>query len=358
MEIPDFKNLSLWITFAVFAVSTGAVWIAGTRIAGYADAISEQTGVGQVAVGMVLLGGITSLPEVAVAITSALAQNPALAVNNLLGGVAMQVAILAVADAVVGRQALTVVVASPAVMLQGAFGILLLSLVAAAIAVGDLPLLGIGAWAWIGLGVYVIAVWKIADSQGRQPWIARKTQEQKTRDARTASEDEESRRKQERHAAKSLASLGVMTALAAAVILVAGFLLSRTGAAIAEQTGLGQSFVGAVLLAFSTSLPEISTVLGAVRLLRYEMAISDIFGSLLFNTTLIFVVDAAYDGGPVLNEVGTFSLLAALLGIFVTALYLIGMIERRDRTIIHMGVDSLAVIIVYFSGLVLLYQLR
>jgi cation:H+ antiporter len=42
----------------------------------------------------------------------------------------------------------------------------------------------------------------------------------------------------------------------------------------------------------------------------------------------------------------------------VTAIYLAGMIERRDRTVLRMGYDSLAVVVVYLGGVTLLYQLR
>ena len=124
------------------------------------------------------------------------------------------------------------------------------------------------------------------------------------------------------------------------------------------QTGLGQHFVGAVLLAFATSLPEISTVVATLRLRQYEMAISDVLGTNLFNTSLLFLVDAIYTGQPVLNTVGDFSLLTALLGILMATIYLVGLIERRNRTIGRMGVDSLAILVVYASGLFLLYQLR
>jgi hypothetical protein len=55
--------------------------------------------------------------------------------------------------------------------------------------------------------------------------------------------------------------------------------LAQSGEALSEQTGLGTSFFGAVFLAFSTSLPEISTVVAAVRMRQYAMAVSDVFGT-------------------------------------------------------------------------------
>jgi cation:H+ antiporter len=80
--------------------------------------------------------------------------------------------------------------------------------------------------------------------------------------------------------------------------------LSKTGDAIAEQSGLGASLVGFVLVAFATSLPELSSIIAALRRRRYEMAVGDIFGTNLFNIGLLFVADLAYPGGPVLREGG------------------------------------------------------
>ncbi len=140
--------------------------------------------------------------------------------------------------------------------------------------------------------------------------------------------------------------------------MVAGFLVARTGDVLAAQTGLEASLVGVVLVAIATSRPEVSTTLAAVRLGEYEMAFSNIFGTNLFDVLLIFLVDAFYQGGPVLNEVGRSSVFGALLGIAVTTVYLAGLVEPRDRVILRMGVDPLVVPITCLRGVALLYQLR
>ncbi|MGV3742493.1 MAG: sodium:calcium antiporter [Burkholderiaceae bacterium] len=358
MDFLNFKSQPLWMNLAVFAASGSVVWMSGTKISRYADVIARKSGIGHVAVGIALLGSLSSLPEIAVSLSSAISQSPVLAVNNLLGGVAMQVAILAVADAFIGRQPLTVTVTSPTVLLQGTLNVLLLTLVAAGIALDDVAFLGIGAWPWAILMVYGLAIWNIAQSQNREPWIAANAKEQKQKNARAEEEVRSKNSLQQQLEQESLRKIGIRTAIAAGAILVAGFFLSQIGDAIAEQTGLGQNFVGAVLLALSTSLPEISIVFAAVRLKQYEMVIAEIFGSNAFSITLIFLVDALYAGKPVLGEVSKFSLFAALLAIFITTLFLVGLVERRDRTVARMGIDSLAVLIAYAGGLFLLYQLR
>lgn len=338
-----FEAFPLPANLSLFALAAALVWFAGTRIAGYADAIAEKTGMGREVLGIVLLGGVTSLPEMAVASTASLAGHPALSVNDLLGSAAINVVIIAVADAALGRGAITSVLASPGVLLQGVLGIVLLAMVVGATMTLDVPLWGASAWTWLVLLAYAASVWIIAKSHAKQAWTAaRRPRDQPVRSKEPG----------------ALRPLLAKTALAGAAVLVAGFFLAESGAAIAAQTGLGTSFVGAVLLAASTSLPEVSTVLAAVRLKRYEMAVSDVFGTNLFNVTIIFAVDLLYDGGPVLAEVGRFAGFGALLAIVLTAFYLAGMIERRDRTILRMGYDSLAVLGAYLGGLAMLYALK
>ncbi|HEX6155764.1 MAG TPA: hypothetical protein VFZ54_07055, partial [Burkholderiales bacterium] len=91
--------MSLGLALGIFAAAAAVVWFAGTRIAGYADQIAEKTGLGRELLGLLLLGGVTSLPELAVASTAAVAGHPALSVNDILGSAAINVLIIALADA-------------------------------------------------------------------------------------------------------------------------------------------------------------------------------------------------------------------------------------------------------------------
>jgi len=348
----ELAGLGLAANLAVFAAAAAMVWMAGVRITRYANVISVRTGMGQALVGMLLLGGVTSLPEVAVAVSAAAHGDGALAVNSVLGGIAMQVAILAVADIVIGKKALTAVVPNPIVFLQGAFKVFLLSVVASAIVVGDVAFLGIGLWMWLLFFLCVFAMWVLACAKGRRPWRVVDDEDLE------GDERRHSEREAERDASQSLRSTMAKATMAAAVIVAAGYALSRTGDAIAEQTGLGESFVGAVLVAIATSLPEVSTVLTAARAGLYTMAVSDIFGTNLFDITLLFVVDAVAGGEPVLNAAGRFSTFAAIIGITVTMMFVAGVAERRDRTMLRMGIDSAGVLVTYLGGLVILYFLR
>lgn len=340
-----FHSLPVAANIAIFAAAAVVVWLVGTRLARYADAIAEETGIGRAFLGMMLLGGVTSLPEISVAVTATLQGSPALSINDVFGSAAINILILALADAVLGRSALTSVVGSPVVLLQGVIGIVLMALAAGATVVGDRLIFGVGAWCWLMLAVYVLAVALMARTRADAAWhITPKSGPGKD------SAD------QAKHA--SLGTLVKKTVAAGAAIFVAGSLLALSGEALAEQSGLGTSFFGAVLLAASTSLPEVSTVISAVRLRQYALAVSGVFGTNLFNFTIVVLVDALHPGGPVLVETGRFAGFAALLSLVLTALFIAGMIERRNRTVLRMGIDSLAAIVVYAGGVSVLYSIR
>ncbi|HEY0825572.1 MAG TPA: hypothetical protein VGD76_17420 [Ramlibacter sp.] len=341
------EGASLPLNIAVFVGAAVVVWLAAVRLTRYADAIATRSGLGQEMVGLVLLGGATSLPELAVATTATLQGTPALTINDLLGSAAINVILLAVADAAIRQGALTSVQGSPKVLLVGVLGMLMMALVVAPSITGDRLVLGIGGWSWAMLVVYGAALWIMGHSQADAAWRPLRG----GGDARAEGEGE--------HAAgPGLRSLVLRALAAAAIILVAGFLLARSGEAVARQTGLGTNFFGIVFLAFATSMPEVSTVLAAVRLKRYAMAISDVLGTNLFNVTIIVLVDALHPGGPVLVETGRFASFGALLALVLTGLFLVGLIERRDRTLGRLGIDSVAALLAYAGGLAVLYALR
>lgn len=346
----DFKGFGLGINSGLFAAAAVAVWFAGVRLSHDANAISKQLGIGHATLGLVLLAGVTSLPEIVVTIAAADAGHVDLAVNNLLGGVAGLVVVIAIIDPLIGRRPLTAVLPEPSLLLQGTLNILLLSIVGAGIVVGEFVILGAGVWTWFCLAGYVFSVWVLSQTEGRQPWLPADSENLRRRPRKRAA----SRLEKER----SLSAMALWTAATAAVICVAGVILERSASAIAEATGLGSSLVGFVLVGFSTSLPEFSSALTAARLGFFTMALSDILGSNLLNVALIFLVDVVASGEPVLTRVGQFALFGTILSIALNAIYVAGIAERRNRTVLRMGIDSAAVLVIYAAGLVLLFYMR
>ncbi|MCL4302164.1 MAG: sodium:calcium antiporter [Anaerolineae bacterium] len=367
----DFQSYSIWLNFGIFAVAAGLVWFVGSRIARYADGISERTGLGQAFVGALFLAVATSSPEIATTVTAAWTGNAPLAVNNLLGGITMQTTILAVVDLIIVRGALTIFTPRPVLLLQGVLLVLLLGVTLAGINAGELfSLFGVGFWSVLLFGLYVLSLYLMHGYEQQERWQPTDIEQEDGGEGREEAEqmrteEQENKENAEREKGKekgyekwSLTRLLLFFGGGTLIILVAGAILARVGDALAQQTGLGASFVGVTLLAIATSLPEVSTTLTTARLGNYSMAVSNIFGSNAFMVALFLIADLAYREGPILTAVEPAAAFAAAAGVTVTAVYLAGMIERKDRTIWRMGFDSAGVLVLYLGSLVVLYQLK
>lgn len=105
-----------------------------------------------------------------------------------------------------------------------------------------------------------------------------------------------------------------------AIIIVTGTRLSRYGDIIAEKTGLGHVWVGIVLLATITSLPEVATGISSVAIVKNpDLAIGDLFGASLINLVIIVLLDVLYTKGPILHFLGTGIVLATILSMLLIA---------------------------------------
>lgn len=354
------KSLGLLANLAIFAVAAVAIWIAGTRLERVVDVIARRTGLGQAFSGMVLLAAATSLPELATTITAVgVLDDATLATNNLLGGVAMQTAIIAIADAAKRhRGALTFFSPRFVLLVQGVGLVILLQLAVGAIVSRGTPTLGpISAWTlFLGLG-YVAIMYLVYRDRGNQRWTPERIDDvpaelrEQPEDADVAEEDRDPR--SNLRIWLSFAGLGV-------AVLVGGYVATQSAEVLAHQTNLGSAFVGATLLAIATSLPEISTTVSAVRGKRYTAAISNIFGSNAFDVTLLVLADALHGKGTIFaaDGGGRTTILVAAIGTTMTCIYLWGLMERDDRSIAGIGLDSAAAVVAYLGGMTVLYFIQ
>ncbi len=344
-------ELPLGANIVVFLISAISVWIAGTHLAVAAEEISDRKNLGKDIVGLIYLAAATELPEIVTTLFAALNNQASLLLNNMFGGVALQTAILALADTTAAGVAISRFPRKPTPILEGTLLIVVLALLHAVILVGDVPLIG-----HIGLGPVLLACLYI--------WIIYFLNKQDQRaiwhpvDLPRPPATTNKNNLLVRMSTETDLKLYQRSALATLAILVFGVLLVATAEGLAEQTGLGTSFIGATLLAGSTSLPELSTTVMAIRLHSYTMAISNIFGSNLIMVFLILPADIAFASGPVLQHADKSAEFAVVCGVIMTAVYVLGLTLRTPGRILRMGYDSLVVLAVYLVSVTILYTLR
>lgn len=105
-----------------------------------------------------------------------------------------------------------------------------------------------------------------------------------------------------------------------AIIVAAGSRLAKYGDIIAEKTGLGRVWIGVVLLAAVTSLPELATGISSVTFVgKPDLTMGDLFGSNLINLVIIAIIDLVPRRGLVLHYLGTGIILSTVLSLGLVA---------------------------------------
>jgi cation:H+ antiporter len=142
--------------------------------------------------------------------------------------------------------------------------------------------------------------------------------------------------------------------ICAALIFWAGSLLSKYGDVIAEKTGLGRVWLGAILIAGVTSLPELASGISAVAWLKVpNLAAGAALGSCLFNLALIAMIDLAYQPGRVLAKAQDVHILSGGLGVLLLGIVAMGiLIGPVMNGFGGMGISvlSIAIIVLYAIG--------
>lgn len=144
--------------------------------------------------------------------------------------------------------------------------------------------------------------------------------------------------------------------IAAIAIFAAAPFMADSASGISDQTGLDRSFVGATFLAVVTSLPELVTAIAAVRIGAYDLAAGNLFGSNGFNMFTLVFADVAYTKGPILADVSSAEVVAALAALVLMAIATMGIVYRAERRYFMVEPDAALVILGYVLGLALVYD--
>jgi cation:H+ antiporter len=315
----------------VFAGSAAVIVLAAVKLAEYGDAISVRTKMGGMFVGTLLLAGATSLPELLTTINALKVGALDLAAGNMFGSGMANMLLLAILDLSTTRVHILRRVGMRHV-LTAALGIMLTGMAVFFILANISFKIG-----WIGvdsiliMGAYLVGVRLI---QGNNPAPPSPT-------------------------GGNLEEKGVPTLLKASIGFIAatGLLvlvtpsLVSSSISIAEQTGLQPGFVGAALLAITTSLPELVTVIAAVRFGAYDLAVGNLFGSNIFNMFALGFTDVLYIEGRFLGSIDPNFALVGLLVILMTTIGLISILARAERKSAFIEVYALLLIVVYIAGM-------
>ena len=322
----------IWIKFVL---SAAAIVLTATQLAKYGDVIAIRTRLGGMFIGVLLMAGATSLPELLTSFNAIRLNTPNLAAGDLLGSNNMNMVLLAIIDMVTLNQRILRKAALKHA-LSGSLAVFMIGLVLFfMLADIDIKIGWVGVDGLVIIAFYVISVWLIqsnAEHGGHSDQI------------------------EEIEGDIPSLKTGILGFFIAAGALVAITpIMVQSANEIAVLTGLGTSFIGTTLVALTTSLPEAVTTLAAIKIGANDMAIGNLFGSNMFNMLVIGLNDAFFTQGRFIAAIDPSLMLVAAIGLLMTGMGLIGNLAKLERRIWFIEIDALALLLLFFGSLWLLY---
>ncbi|KPL66928.1 cation transporter [Erythrobacter sp. SG61-1L] len=294
-----------WLKLAICMALIG---FAGPALAKNGDRIAQLTGLSRSWIGLILLATATSLPELFTGVSSVtIADAPNIAVGDALGSCVFNLLMLVLLDELSRSEPVYRRIDQGHILTAG-FGVIMIGTVGAVILLNhtglDVSLGHVSIYTPFLVFLYLIAMRSAFDYQKRAIAAA--------------------------HAEASLPGLTLRQAVAryaaaSAIVIAAGIWLPFVGIEIAETMGWQRTFVGTLLIAATTSVPELVVSISALRMGAVDMAIGNLLGSNLFDVLVLAIDDIAYTKGPLLSSVSDahgITVFAAVImsGIFIVAL--------------------------------------
>jgi cation:H+ antiporter len=326
---------SLLSSIIIFGIATLVIVAAGSQLARLADELADRTGMGEALFGVLLLAGVTSLPDFAATLSAAVDARPDLAMSNVMGSMAVNLVFLGIADMVYRKANLEHAAASPVNLMLAGLLIVLLTL----------PLLAIVMpWTIIEWNVhpvtfvivvaYLFGLHLVHRTQAKPMWFPRLTRQ-------TVSDNSP------KQYYDSLMTTWLGFIALSVLTCMAGWLLMEAAKGIADQTGLSDTLVGGLLTALATSAPELVTTIAAIRYGALTLAVSNIFGTNCFNMLVVAAADAVYPHGSIYHDMAPIQMTWGLVSILMTAILLLGMVRRETYGIGRIGFESVLILAVY-----------
>jgi cation:H+ antiporter len=327
-----------------FILCAALITYSGTRLSKYGDIIAELTGMGKAWMGLIMMAAVTSLPELFTGFSAiVLIDSPNIAVGSIMGSLSFNLLILAVLDYFVPGKPLSSVVTKSHV-LAGFFGMILIIISIIGILYGDLmPDIGwFSTFPVLLILIYIITIRVIYKNEQK---LATTTNQASTLDFN------------KKHKEITLRVAIRRYVLYAILVVIGSLLLPYFADNLAKVTGMSESFIGTLLVAATTSLPELVISIAAVRLGSIDMAVGNLLGSNIFNMLVLALNDLLYTKGELLLMSDPNHVLSGLVTLLMTAVVGISILIGPTKKRFILGIDALILIILYLSLILALYHL-
>ena len=311
------------VLFIQYFILSFVVILASIKISECVDEIDQQTNLGGAIIGGVLLAGVTSLPELITSLSSTIMlENPDLAFGNILGSNAFNTFVLAVGNILFLRHRLfnkvTAANTRTCIVVILIYMLILISFQR----VANVSFMHVGAPSIIIFMLYYVNL------------KSTPTIEDQSVDSIQVSK-------------KDRLWTGFRFIFWGIIIVGASLLVSITTNKIAQATGVGSSFIGAIFLGIATSLPETTSLISLVKLRNYDMAVGNIVGSNLFNFGILALTDFLYFSGNIFDIADESNAFLATIGTIQAMIVAFILLRGKIKNKISYILPSIFIVLTY-----------
>lgn len=261
------------------------------KLSYYADLLNKTTNISGVFIGGILLAGITSLPEFVTCLSSIFLNNPYLAIGDILGSNFFNISIMCLFDILFIKTMFYNYTKNKYYII---YLLLIINYFIMYLFMGgifNLELFNIGIPSFIIIISYIIYLKKAQEKDSKKEII--KTKE---------------------HVLLKFLIVGIL------MVIVSIFLTLIVNLIADKNPNVASSFIGAILLGITTSMPEVITFIALIKMKSFDLALSDIIGSNLFNLLILAIGDIFLKNKEIYYFVDKESMFLLVFGFILTIL--------------------------------------
>ena len=279
------------------------------KLSYYGDVLSKQSKLGAAFIGGLLIASITSLPEFVTSISAVLFQNPTLSFGDIVGSNMFNIFVLAVYNLYFFKSDFFKNTSKKHAI---ECIILIIDYIFITLGTYNVVIDYVSIVLVIMYICYMIFVFKCENE---------KTEEQVYD--------------------KYIVIKFIITAI---IMIVLSIFLTYQADKISKiYPNFSSSSIGAILLGITTSLPEVVTTFALIKLNNYDMAISNMLGSNIFNFLVLSFSDVFIKNDYIYNYSDAYSLFYLIGGLIITILLLIGIIKKESKKVSYILLSLLII---------------
>lgn len=275
----------------LFLFLAGLTVFLSFKLSYYADLLNKTTNISGVFIGGILLAGITSLPEFVTCLSSIFLNNPYLAIGDILGSNFFNISIMCLFDILFIKTMFYNYTKNKYYII---YLLLIINYFIMYLFMGgifNLELFNIGIPSFIIIISYIIYLKKAQEKDSKKEII--KTKE---------------------HVLLKFLIVGIL------MVIVSIFLTLIVNLIADKNPNVASSFIGAILLGITTSMPEVITFIALIKMKSFDLALSDIIGSNLFNLLILAIGDIFLKNKEIYYFVDKESMFLLVFGFILTIL--------------------------------------